>query len=301
MWRATRPQDRLAVALRFADQAARTGQLNELYRIVENWADTGRGDEPARLAANSMAQVLQHERAGQAARAQLYQWSRQSRLSVGLGQILVELCTKVVAAGHLKQALTRLWWLANGDAVRAEARDGIVALCADNRALEQFLQVLIDRERFDADLCRFVFSPTRLASPLDPAAPVLVPRLATAIVRAWRTAVDDVDEGQWILATRPWLEQYYHLSELGDSHRATALLGSLINLCAGEVGRLSALFASNHAWLREAGRAQSDSLAAAAFALTDAIHRSLDRAAESSLRPASGRFTRQKEVPDEAE
>ncbi|WP_432938405.1 hypothetical protein ACQPXM_27200 [Kribbella sp. CA-253562] len=284
LWRATRPQDRLAVVLRFADQAARTGQLNELYKIVESWADNGRGEEPGRLAAHAMAQVLRHERAGQAARAQLYQWSRTSGLSVGLGRILVELCTEVVAAGHLKQALIRLWWLADRQVVRAEARRGIADLCAENRALEQFLQVLTDRERFNADLCRFVLSPERLASPWDRAAPVLVPRLAERVVRVWRTAVNDSDEEDWTSATRPWLRQYYRLSELGDNRRAAALLSRLIELCAGEVDRLSALFVMNRAWFRESGQMRTGSLDVAATAVVDAVHRSLGVAPDRLLR-----------------
>ncbi|MFI7066695.1 hypothetical protein ACIBL3_37245 [Kribbella sp. NPDC050124] len=278
-WRAIEPEDRSAVALRFADQAARTNRLSDLFRLVESWSDAGR-DEPRRLAVVIMAQVLLRDSTGQAARNQLYSWARAGNLTAALGRIVIELCTDVVAVSHLKQALIRLRWLASRPAVRAEARQAIVQLCGDNRALELFIHVLTDRDRFDAHLCRVVLAPDRLAPNADLSAALFIPRLRQKAVAAWRTALADLEPPDWNRAIFPWLTQHARLLAGGALDLAATLLTAVVDICEGRLASLALLYGANQAWLMQShdlGPAARQSATAVERALASALADGSDR------------------------
>jgi hypothetical protein len=271
-WPATDSQQRIGIARRFADQAARTGSLHGLYRVVEAWADIPK-DEVRRLAVMVMASVLDNDRAGQSARNWIYKHACSTTLSAGLGRILIFLCTDVVAVGHLKQALIRLRWLADRDAVGAEARGAITRLCGDNRTLEQFLYVLTDRDRFDGELCQTIASPERLAFGQGQPAPILVPRIARKAVATWRRALASSPSDEWAAAVLPWLDQHARALESGDREMAAALLTAMTDLCDERPAQLARLYSANRSWLRDAFPVSVGSRRQAAAAVEAAIHR----------------------------
>lgn len=265
-WPRTQLRDRAAIAERFTAQAVRTQQLSDLYGLVESWADAGR-EESRRLAASMMTQVLLDDRSGPWARQQLYSWAYKGNLSVPLGRIVIQLCTDVVAASHLKQALIRLRWLADQTPIRTEACDAIVRLCADNRGLELFIHVLSDGGRFDPALCRLVLSPARLAEGRGQRPALLVPRLRWKVVAAWRRVAEASSTDEWCV---DWLSQHAHTAA-GSEPVADALRAALIDICDRKVARLAQVFEANQRWLRHSHDTTPAARQAAAAAIEQAI------------------------------
>ncbi|MFD7160975.1 hypothetical protein ACFV9C_40770 [Kribbella sp. NPDC059898] len=268
-WADTDAQDRAAVAQRFAAQTVRTLQLSELYGLVESWADAGR-DEQRRLAVGMMTQVLLDDRSGPLARQQLYNWAYSPKLSSSLGQIVIQLCRHVVAASHLKQALIRLRWLADHSAIREAACVAIVGLCNEDRALELFAHVLIDRDRFDRELCRRVLAPERLSARPGQRPALIVPRLRRSVVVAWRRAVERWPTDEWCL---DWLNQHALVTAAGDLPVASALRAVLIDICDRNIARLAQVYTANQQWHRRV-----DSSTPATLQAASAIEASVRRA-----------------------
>lgn len=271
-WPAIQTEDRIAVATRFAVQAIRTSSLADLTFVAEDWVRVGR-DETRRLAAEMMTRALLDDRTGPLARQYLYQQARNPKLTAALGRLVIELCRDVVAVGYSHQALIRLRWLADRDAVRSEAREAIVGLCADNRTLESFIHVLTDRDRFDPELGCHVLSPRRLAGGQVDLPPVLVPRLRDKAVEVWRRSLLPLDPAAWRTRIVPWLDEHLRLIESNDERSATALRQCLIEICAGRISRLAQLNTANEAWLALRGRAGSAQALTAAAAVEKAIAR----------------------------
>ncbi|HEY3510683.1 hypothetical protein [Kribbella sp. NPDC051137] len=246
-WTSTDGQDRAAVAKRFAAQTVRTLQMADLYGLVENWAGTGR-DEQRRLAVGMMTQILLDDRSGPLARQQLYNWAYGPKLSAPLGQIIIQLCRHVVAASHLKQALIRLRWLADHDAIREAACVAIIGLCSEDRALELFAHVLTDRDRFDPELCRRVLAPERLAARRGQRPALYVPRLRRSVVAAWRRAVEPCPTDEWCL---DWLNQHALVTAAGDLSVSSALRAALIDICDRKIARLAQVYTANQQWHRQ--------------------------------------------------
>ncbi|MEU0095384.1 hypothetical protein [Kribbella sp. NPDC006257] len=241
--------DREAIARRFAGQVARTNSLGLLYGVAQDWSTKAR-EESRVLAVVCLTEVLLDERTAYGVRSQIYHWSRSSNLATSFGVLLVGICTDVLAVGHLSQALIRLRWFCNHEAVvGAEARRALIQLCAENRTLEQFLAVLMDRERFDGALCRTIASPRRLADGSREPSPIVSARLARKAVVAWRQATDDLDTAEWKREITPWLDEHEAARGDGRYDVAAGLLRALTEICAGQVARLAQLYSANRTWL----------------------------------------------------
>ncbi|TDD51612.1 hypothetical protein E1263_29975 [Kribbella antibiotica] len=283
-WQATRAEDRMAVAQRFALQSIRTNQLTDLQAVVEHWSVADR-DEPRRLAVAAMTRALLDDRVGQQARNYLYGLAVRSHLDPRLGRIAIELCTDVVAIGHPRQALVRLRWLAGQRSVGAEARQALVALCEDNRTLELFVHVLTDRARFDPELARLVLAPSRLSHGHGRTAPLLVPRLRLKAIAVWARSLQNADSLAWRSAVVPWLDEHARLVDLGDARLASVLVESLIAICGSEIARLAQLNAANETWLADSGVAGRS--LTTARAVDNALDRSLADLPSTSLGSSS--------------
>ncbi|MFK4089287.1 hypothetical protein ACI2LF_34560 [Kribbella sp. NPDC020789] len=269
-WRATRADDWTMVARRFAVQSTRTNRSGDLQRVVEHWSTSGR-EETRRLAIEAMTPALLDDRFGPRARQYLYALATRPNLEQGLGRLAIELCTDVVAIGHPQQALIRLRWLTERDAVSAEAKRAIVSLCEDNRTLELFIHVLTDRDRFDPELARHVLAPRRLTADEVRAAPLLVPRLRRKAVEVWVRSLQDANAAAWRSAITPWLDEHARLVDENRPPIASALLSALIDICSGDITRLAQLNTANESWLAN-HRTSAQALTTAA-----AVEHALDR------------------------
>ncbi|MFD9620454.1 hypothetical protein ACFWB2_24630 [Streptomyces virginiae] len=135
--------DRLAVVVRFGEQALAVARPDHLFDLVELWADRTAGT-PCAVAALEIG--LGHERFGGWFRKRVYDCVvRSGALSDGLAHVLTTACVQSLSATYPDQAVVRLQYLAvrKGEAAR-EAREALLDLAGRDRRL---YRLLIDRLR----------------------------------------------------------------------------------------------------------------------------------------------------------
>ncbi|MGH3870439.1 MAG: hypothetical protein ACRDSR_02825 [Pseudonocardiaceae bacterium] len=104
-------EDRDKVVTRFAQQALRTDRPHDLRLLAEHWVKRSNPSWPSRLLPQTARAVecgLNDERHGLFFRQQLYTWSRNPNLSPDLAQVVVQVCSEVLALTYPRQAVVRL-------------------------------------------------------------------------------------------------------------------------------------------------------------------------------------------------
>lgn len=148
--RALSDEDRDEVVIRFAEQALRTNRPDDLRFLAERWAERTDPRWPSRLlpqAARAVERGLNDERHGLFFRQRLYTWSRNSSLSPDLAQVVVQVCSEVLAPTHPEQALVRLHHIvrrhsgAAGEAARGALRN---LIDRDRRLYRRLLERVTD-------------------------------------------------------------------------------------------------------------------------------------------------------------
>ena len=125
-------EDRDEVITRFAEQALRTGRPEDLRYLAERWVQRTDPRWPSRLlpqAAKALERGLSHGRHSFFFRRQLYDWSRDPGLSQDLAQVVVQVCSEILALTHPDRAVVRLHHIVRrqssvaGDAARGALLD----------------------------------------------------------------------------------------------------------------------------------------------------------------------------------
>ncbi|MBV9013346.1 MAG: hypothetical protein JO272_15130 [Pseudonocardiales bacterium] len=131
--------DRDAAVIRFAEQALRTDRPDDLRLLAEHWVTR---TDLLPQAATAVVCGLNHERYGRLFRHQLYIWSRDDGLSADLAQVVVQVCSGVLALRYPRQALVRLHHILrrhSGATAGDAARDALLDLTSHDRSLYRYL------------------------------------------------------------------------------------------------------------------------------------------------------------------
>jgi hypothetical protein len=211
-------EDRNAVVIRFAEQALRTDRPDDLRLLAECWVRRTDPRWPSRLlpqAATAVGYGLNDERHARFFRQRLYDWSRDRNLSSDLAQVIIQMCSEVLAPIYPEQALVRLHHLVRRHSGAAgEAAHGALLNLIEGdrrlyrRLLDRITDGLTTPENAAADLDLFLelTDPDRLThSPQD-----RQPLIAEALVRdrlstGWRAALGGLPSRDCAHRVRTWL------------------------------------------------------------------------------------------------
>jgi hypothetical protein len=194
--------DRDELVTRFAEQALRTGRPYDLRRLVERWAERANRRRPSSFlpqAAKALERGLNDERYGFFFRNQLYKWSLYSRLPQDLAQVVVQVCSEVLAPTHPKQAMVRLHHIFrrhSGVAGKA-ARDALLNLVRRDCHLYSNLLDRVTREprpeegaAADTALFLELADPTRLMDTQERTPPLIESEAVQAqLVSGWKAVL----------------------------------------------------------------------------------------------------------------
>ena len=133
-----------AVVGRFVTESLRTEHPEDVAGLVLQWTRSPRR-EPVRAAARALGFALEDETFGRHFRRQIYEWSRAGSLTEGLTQVLVAVCTDVMAVQHPDEAMVRLHHLARRRAEPGSAADGLLRLVATDKRLHRAMLLRLGR------------------------------------------------------------------------------------------------------------------------------------------------------------
>jgi hypothetical protein len=258
---------------RVAGEYLRTGRADELGSLVERWS-TGATSRPrVEAAVHALTRGLADPVHARDFREQIYQWCANRRLKGELAQVLVRVCTDVLAISHPDQALVRLYHLARRERDTTRAREALSALVAGSRRLHR---VLLDR------LARSAFSPAHLGIFLAVSAPeplTLRPGTSHALVdeqsaqrsltTCWHAVLTELPPPQWQTEVRRWL----HRAAAGTGPQDGVLLDLLVSAAQRCTEKRGKVFALLYACARDAERTAPGDVARAAETTDLLLHK----------------------------
>jgi hypothetical protein len=209
---AMRQDDRVAVLRRYSAECLRTEHAEDLFWLVDRWAQDLSAARPLSAASEVLADGLTDERYGAMFRRRIYEWSINRRLPRSLALHLVRLCAEAIAPTRPEQALVRLRHLTRNvdDLVSTAARDTMAMLAAeDGHFLRRVLHRLAEDLRrpdpwpTDIELFAMVTEPTRLL--IGTRAPLTDRWFRGLVVEAWRGLMVCPHE-RWSATARRWLQ-----------------------------------------------------------------------------------------------
>jgi hypothetical protein len=198
------------VVARFAKQALRTDRPDDLRLLAEHWV---RRTDLLPQAATAVVCGLKDERHGRWFRYQLYIWSRNDGLSPDFAQVVVQVCSAVLALSHPPQALVRLHHILRrhsgvaGDA----ARDALLDLTRRDRGLHRYLLArviagLTTAEPAAADLALFLDLATSDCLLPQRTSPLIAdPAIQDQLITGWRATLDGSSPLDYADYVRTWL------------------------------------------------------------------------------------------------
>ena len=264
-------EDRDAVVTWFAEQALRTGRPGDLLRLVERWVKRTDAEWPSTVlpqAAKALERGLSHERHGAFFRHQLYTWSRDRNLPRDLAQVVVQVCSEVLALTHPEQAMVRLHHIVRrhssvaGDA----ARDALLDLVDHDHRL--YLR-LLDRatngpgakEGTVADLALFLelAAPTRLTDTQRRKQPLIASAAVRGrLVTGWKAELAEPSSLHCADHVRTWL------AACEDGRYHELLLDVLVSAGGGQDDVLSRLYVIARDWAHAPGDRRAERIEIAA-------------------------------------
>ncbi|WP_055587995.1 nSTAND3 domain-containing NTPase [Peterkaempfera griseoplana] len=277
------PEDRDALALRFADQCLRSHRyLAMLVALVTRWTENL---APGRLrpAALILERGLQHQEHGRYFRQQTYDWSRTSNLPGGLVQILVEICGSVLAVRYPDEAMVRLHHLARRQPQSRAGERLIDLVLGDRRLYRRMLDRLAQSPAgyrwpaVDAELFRTLARPAHLTDhgPGDHSL-LTEPGMPSRLADGWRHVFDHhLRQGtERHLPVQDWL----CAARDDEGHRAL-LLDTLITACGQNPVLHSHLYVTARDWAHHPGE-----LRASRAVVTDCVLQKIG-AAQAAPKP----------------
>ncbi|MFF0752370.1 hypothetical protein [Streptomyces sp. NPDC004267] len=239
--------DRDSLVAGYAEQALRTGQRGQLLGLAREWS---KQDDPRLVQATvqALGLGLSDPHAGREFRRQVYDWSRETGIPIGLARALVAVSAGVIAYSHPDQALVRLHHLARRpDAGRTDAADRLLRLgLSDERLHRKLLRRLaedLERNRWPADarLFRACASPDRVTTRHE-ARPALLDRseVRRDLVSSWRGLFSASDTAEWLPQAEEWLAAAHPAHPNGE-----ALLDVLVQAAADSPAVLARLYVTS--------------------------------------------------------
>ncbi|GAA0522545.1 hypothetical protein GCM10011581_34110 [Saccharopolyspora subtropica] len=194
-------RDRKNMVDRVVAESLRTKCPGHVSWLVERWLFPDQNRRPNPLwdfGVRALVRGLEDERHGSFFRRLVYEWSRRDDLSADVGQVLVDVCTEVIAPKYPSQALVRLHNRARREdgLGNPSARQAIADLIANNRLLLRLLlQRLVEAfdrdEQWPADVLLFLdLADPRLLSDTNGRRPLFVDgTVRPQLVFCWHTAM----------------------------------------------------------------------------------------------------------------
>jgi hypothetical protein len=258
-------EDRDAVVIRFAEQALRTDRPDDLRCLAERWAKrTDPSSDLLPQAVRALERGLSHERHSFFFRRQLYTWSKVRNLSRDLAQVVVLVCSEVLALTHPKQAIVRLHHIfrRHSDAVGAAGRDALLDLVDRDRRLYSFLLDRITRNHATrdpkdvvADTALFLelVHPARLTAAQQQTPPLIASEAMRAqLVSGWKIVLATPSSPRCVAQVRAWL------AACADDRFCNRLLDVLVDACDGRYDALNRLHIIARDWAHTSGERQAE-------------------------------------------
>ncbi|WAL68160.1 hypothetical protein ORV05_10450 [Amycolatopsis cynarae] len=211
------PRDRKRIVERFVEQSFRAGTPDPVVTLVTGWVRP-KQNEPkylVELGVQALLTGLRDERHGWRFRRLVYDWSCDEALPADLGQLVVEVCTEVIAPDFPDQALVRLHHRARREdgSGRPSARRALWQLTGrDRMLLRRWLSRLTEKMQQPgrwqrADVALFLDVAVPLHAGYDGArgqALVTDASLRSSVVTGWRVGMVVQPDLIWAAVPR-WL------------------------------------------------------------------------------------------------
>ncbi|MEE1803692.1 hypothetical protein PUR57_34340 [Streptomyces sp. JV176] len=238
------PTERKHVVARFTEQGLRSGRPEDLSRLATRWTDQG---SPERLIADA-AQVLAHGlsdgRYGSSFRQQIYEWSKRGELSPRLKQVLILVCSEVMAQTHPDQALVRLHHLVRrtGGAVGDSAQQSLLQMA---RADDRLYRLALNRVETGAAGHQGYADGTLFLALANGSRLIGSASLRTALTAGWAGVLRRRPVEDW----RPGAERWLTASE--DHRHRDQALDVLVGACEGDSSAFGSVYLVARDWARD--------------------------------------------------
>ncbi|ASU79968.1 hypothetical protein CDG81_18780 [Actinopolyspora erythraea] len=249
-------RDRRDLVDRYLEQALSTGCVVEVLRSINRWSGTERNSVPGywlQFADQALVTGLNDQRYGARFRQLVYRWACSNQLPQRAGQLLVHVCTDVIAPNYPEQAIVRLHQRARREVDPAEptARQALRETALADRGM---LRRVIDRFAtefggwrwwsVDLDLFVDVLDPWCLVDDSRATKPLLAESVVRSqLVLGWRALMRYRQDLAWS-AVRWWL------GTAGLLRNPDLLLWLLVEAAGYEIGALAALHVTARDWSR---------------------------------------------------
>ncbi|MCW2875935.1 MAG: hypothetical protein JWQ95_35 [Sphaerisporangium sp.] len=235
-----RQEDRDDLVVRFAEQCLHARYRQALVSSVFRWAKGPTTNRRLLAADRALRHGLTAEEHGQFFRKQIYNWSRDRDLPDGLAQVIIVMCSEVIAVHHPDEAMVRLHHRARRERRTTSAREALVRLVdGDLRLRRQMLARLTrvpagGREwEVDADLFLYFADPVALTEPGSRNhALVAESDVRNMLADGWRRAFTQLTDVAWRVRLRQWL-----FLAFGDERHREVLVDTLVE-GSGERGKI---------------------------------------------------------------
>ncbi|MER6838987.1 hypothetical protein [Streptomyces platensis] len=228
---------------RLADQYLRTAKWRELAALADAWGATSTNPARPTAAIHVLSRGLESKQYGRNFRELIYTWCRDKQLAGDLADVLLRVCTDVIAPTHPDQAMVRLHHLARRERGATPALDALCDLVATSSRLQRRMLDRLTRHSSapgaDTRLFLRICDPVPLTDPGgSPRALMDENYVQGCVSTGWREVFAQLPQPRWQPYARHWL---HTASDAGD--RRDLLLGLLVDAADRDGTHLAALYA----------------------------------------------------------
>ncbi|MEO3810228.1 hypothetical protein ABGB17_14600 [Sphaerisporangium sp. B11E5] len=238
---------------RFTELCLHERYWEMLVGQVERWTASGPANSAGpRAAAQALTGALQDQRQGWFFRRRIYEWSTRADPSPALAEVIISMCTEVMAVRHPYEAVVRLHHLARRER-STRAHGELAKLVREDRRL---MRLMLDRLTFqfngsnnyraDPGIFLYLADPEVLSDQGNRARSLLAIRFVRdQVTTCWTAVFTKWSEDGWIPSVRRWLLTAGHdgahrdvlLDILVDAAVHRADIHARLYVMAGEVER----------------------------------------------------------------
>ncbi|GII76696.1 hypothetical protein Sru01_16780 [Sphaerisporangium rufum] len=206
--------DRDELVKRFTELCLQDRYRQMLVPLVLTWTENEAKRAGTRAAVQLLTKGLQDQRQGWFFRRQIYEWSLRTNLSAALTQVVISLCTEVMAVHHPHEAVVRLHHMARREGQGTTcAHDALTRLVRTDRRL---LRLMFDRLDYqfsgnntyeaDPDLFLELADPDLLTATEGRSRSLITHEaVRKQMTNGWDMVFGRRSEGVWSPAARRWL------------------------------------------------------------------------------------------------
>ncbi|MFE7974278.1 hypothetical protein [Streptomyces shenzhenensis] len=243
------PAVRDGLVAHIAGQYLRTGRGDGLASLAESWSSTTASRARLEAAVHALTCGLDDPAHGRAFRERIYQWCAHRRLRGEFAQVLVQICSGVLASSHPDQALLRLYYLAR----REHPARALQALCELVAGSRRLLDRLARSVLLPPDLHIFLQAcdPVPLTDPSGSAHALVEENgVQDSLTTCWRAVLAELPPVTW----QPSAERWFHRAGDDTGHRGELLLDLLVGAAERCQDRRGTVFAALYASARKSER-----------------------------------------------